>query len=174
MDPLSVAAGVAGFVSLGITVCDGLMAYCRDYRSRDKDILLLGQHAERLQAVVRGIERRKCPSSGGFIADASLADSMQQCLSACDVCILDCKTIRRKYSKAEGPGRHGKSAVRQLLYPFQREQFESVRAQMREFHSALLSYLMLLNLYLKFRDTAVKSQILTPILQRCYQRTTSN
>jgi len=162
MDPLSIAAGAAGFIALGVTACDNLVAYCRNSQSRDSDILHLEQHAEGLQAVVRGLERRMCRPSGSFTADTSLADSIQQCLDACDMCILDFKILRRKYSTAEDPRNHGKSVMRQTLYPFQKDQFESLRAQMLEFHSALLTYLLLLlNLYLKLRGPIVESRILT-------------
>ena len=37
-DPLTVAASTAGIVSLGLQVCDGLINYCRAWKSHDRDI----------------------------------------------------------------------------------------------------------------------------------------
>jgi len=147
MDPLSLSAGAAGFISLGISVCNSLVTYCRDYRSRDNDLDLLGQHADRLHAIVRGLGHRVCPPAADFATDPSLAGSIQQCLDACDVCIRDFKALKRKYSTGNnGTRARGKATLRQLAYPFQKEKFESLRAEIRAFHSALSSYLLLLNL----------------------------
>lgn len=37
-DPLSIAAGAAGIVSLGLQVCGGLINYCQAWRSHDKGV----------------------------------------------------------------------------------------------------------------------------------------
>ena len=37
-EPLSIAAGTAGIVSLGLQVCGGLIKYCRAWRHHDNDI----------------------------------------------------------------------------------------------------------------------------------------
>ena len=37
-EPLSIAAGTAGIVSLGLQVCGGLITYCKAWRHHDKNI----------------------------------------------------------------------------------------------------------------------------------------
>ena len=37
-DPFSAAAGTAGFVSLDIEVCKGLISYCRAWKAHDREI----------------------------------------------------------------------------------------------------------------------------------------
>lgn len=38
MDPVSIAAGTAGIVSLGLQICGGLVTYCKAWRSHDRDV----------------------------------------------------------------------------------------------------------------------------------------
>ena len=38
MDPLSIAAGTAGIVSLCLQTCDGLVTYCRAWRHHNRDV----------------------------------------------------------------------------------------------------------------------------------------
>ncbi|KAJ0167662.1 hypothetical protein CTA2_1277 [Colletotrichum tanaceti] len=145
MDPFSVSSGVAGLMSLGITVCKGLNIYCHDYRSRDVDILLLGRHAERLEAFLQLIKSR---ADGAVAVDHSLSNSFRECFAACDVCLQDFRTLGAKYSRlsaAQGLRERGKTVVRQLQYPFQKDKFDSLRSQMEDFRSAFLSLLLLMN-----------------------------
>ena len=38
MDPVSIAAGTAGIVSLGLQICGGLVNYCKAWKSHDRDV----------------------------------------------------------------------------------------------------------------------------------------
>ncbi|TQN65544.1 hypothetical protein CSHISOI_09883, partial [Colletotrichum shisoi] len=153
MDPFSVSSGVAGLISLGITVCKGLNIYCQDYRSRDVDILLLGQHAERLEAFLQLIKSR---TGGAVVVDHSLSNSFRECFTACDVCLQDFNTLSAKYSQPSAtPGlrERGKTFIRQLQYSFQKDKFDGLRSQMEDFRSAFLSLLLLVNQYAFFRSS---------------------
>lgn len=57
-DPLSVAAGVTGFVALGIEICKGLRIYISSYRERGSDTQRIMEKVEYLEAslgVLRGL-----------------------------------------------------------------------------------------------------------------------
>ncbi|KAL0932909.1 uncharacterized protein CTRU02_211872 [Colletotrichum truncatum] len=145
MDPLSAASGVAGLLSLGITICKGLHVYCRDYQSKDDDIRLLSQDAERLESFLQMLDIRL--KSGSQI-DLTLKNALDECYSACNLCMQDFKVLSTKYSRPQtiqGLKQHGKAAVRHLQYPFQKDRFDVLKAQMQEFHIALSSCLLLLN-----------------------------
>ncbi|KAK0712563.1 hypothetical protein B0T26DRAFT_752784 [Lasiosphaeria miniovina] len=49
-DPISIASGVAGFVSLGIDICKGLKQYVSAYRDFDKDAKEVFAQLEGLQS----------------------------------------------------------------------------------------------------------------------------
>ncbi|KAF4817707.1 hypothetical protein CGCTS75_v012173 [Colletotrichum tropicale] len=145
MDPFSAATGVAGLISLGIEVCKGLNAYCRDYRSRDSDILALSQHATILEAFLHLIESRV---RGNSQVDRSLATTFEDCHAACTLCLQDFTELNAKFSRPKGVygfRKQGKAFVRQLQFPFQRDKFNGLKSQMHEFQNALSNCLLLLN-----------------------------
>ncbi|KAH8753579.1 hypothetical protein F5883DRAFT_574634 [Diaporthe sp. PMI_573] len=49
MDPFTIVTGGAGLLSTSITVCHGLINYCRSYRSREEDPSGLQHNSERLK-----------------------------------------------------------------------------------------------------------------------------
>jgi hypothetical protein len=55
-DPLSIAAGIAGFLSLGIQVTQTLVDFYSVYKSQDTDIAKITQNMENLQSTFRSLE----------------------------------------------------------------------------------------------------------------------
>jgi hypothetical protein len=52
-DPLSIAAGIAGFLSLGIQVTQTLMDFYSVYKTQDADVAKITQSMENLQSSFR-------------------------------------------------------------------------------------------------------------------------
>ncbi|KAF3808404.1 hypothetical protein GCG54_00013043 [Colletotrichum gloeosporioides] len=145
MDPFSAATGIAGLISLGIEVCKGLNAYCREYRSKGSEILALSQHAKRLEAFLHMIEGRMKEKSQ---VDQPLAATFEDCHVTCTICLQEFTALNTKYSRPKAPSglrQQGKAFVRQLQFPFQKDKFDSIKSQMLEFQNALSTYLLLLN-----------------------------
>lgn len=147
MDPLSIATGSAGLVSLGITICDGLLTYCRSYKSRDDDLNALGDNSGRLQDYLRVIEKRL---QSGHAPDASFHTTVLECLSACKGCVQDVQVLSNKYSQVtiiptSSFRIRSKAALRKLQYPFEADRFETLRKQLNDFHSALSGLLLVMN-----------------------------
>ncbi|KAH7008767.1 hypothetical protein EDB80DRAFT_872565 [Ilyonectria destructans] len=158
MDPFTAVTGAAGLVSLGITICDGLLTYCHNYRARSNDLLVLGQHAERLRTFLRHLEERQ----QGTVTNSALKSSINECLGACNMCLQEFGTFSDKYSQQPpipSLKSQGKSVVRKLQYPFQRNMFEFFKQQMHEFQFALSSQILLMNydLTADLRDTVSES-----------------
>ncbi|KAE8366887.1 hypothetical protein BDV27DRAFT_155518 [Aspergillus caelatus] len=65
-DPLSVAGGAVGIISLGIQLCKEIISYTAAWRSHDEDILAVGIKAEELQTVLKALRE--------FVADIRLTD----------------------------------------------------------------------------------------------------
>lgn len=147
MDPLSLATGSAGLVSLGITICDGLLTYCRSYKSRDNNLSALGDNSGRLQNYLRVIEERL---QSAHVADASFHTIVLECLSACKRCVHDVQVLNDRYSQLTiVPGSsfktRSKAALRKFQYPFEADRFETFRKQLNDFHSALSGLLLVMN-----------------------------
>lgn len=146
MDPFSVVTGSAGLVSLGITICDGLLTYCRTYKSRENDLNVLGDHCGRLQVLLQVVERRL---ESGTIADASFRTTMKECFAASEHSVSDVQALNGKYSSSVitvSPMRsRSKVALWKLLYPFEADRFETLRKQLNDFHAALSGLLLVMN-----------------------------
>lgn len=141
MDPLSIVAGGAGFVSLGLTVTKGLTTFCRDFRSQDDDIANLANNSEKLQECVIMTKKRL---EIGSETDGDVKSSLQDCIKACDACIHNVQDIFK--TESLGPKGQGKSLVRRLSFPFRKERLEALRSQIVELRSALSTQLILLSL----------------------------
>ncbi|KAI1652828.1 hypothetical protein F4813DRAFT_394276 [Daldinia decipiens] len=146
MDPFSIATGVAGLVSLGLTVSGGLIQYCKDYKSQDTDLVKLTQHAQELESLLSLIENR---TTGSQSPNGDITTSLQKCRDACDACLRDFKQMNAKYTGSK-PGQTFKGRGRKLLhdlkYPFDKGKFDDCRFQLQEFNARLLGYLQLVNL----------------------------
>ncbi|KAF4909954.1 hypothetical protein CGCVW01_v011835 [Colletotrichum viniferum] len=133
MDPFTAATGLAGLISLGIEVCKGLNAYCRDYRSKDSEILALSQHAKRLEAFLHLIQSRM---KGNSQVGQFLATIFEDCHATCTMCLQDFAALNAKYTRPKavsGFRNQGKAFVRQLQFPFHKDTFDGLRSQMLEF-----------------------------------------
>lgn len=147
MDPFSVATGTAGLVSLGITICDGLLAYCRTYKSRENDLNVLDEHTERLQMFLQVIEKRL---QSGPIGDASFHSTVMECFSACEHCVQDARALNGKHSQLpmapnSSMRNRGKTMLRKFQYPFEADRFDTLRKQLNDFQSALSGLLLVMN-----------------------------
>lgn len=55
-DPFSITAGTAGFISLGLEVCKGLIDYCRAWKSHDSEIEEDLARLSRLELTLKGMQ----------------------------------------------------------------------------------------------------------------------
>lgn len=164
MDPLSVSSGVAGLVSLGLTVCKGINTFCQDYRSRDFDLINLTEHAQRLDSFLQLIQTRLQASHR---IDSALSMSLKNCFDASQGCIQEFESLTKKQTRSPGPREvkeYRKDAARHLLYPLQKAKFDRLKTEMQGFYTAMTSYLLLLNQYVvKFPhwNTRISSNVVS-------------
>lgn len=152
MDPFSLGTGVAGFVSLGLTLCDGILTYCAKYQARDDDTTSLSQHADQLRTFLRLFEHRAI-SRGPVEADLKAA--VQDSLDACSNCLLQVENITSKHSlpirRANGLRIRSKAIVDRFKYPFQRDELLAFREQLNDLRSTLFGYQLLVDQYVVLR-----------------------
>lgn len=151
MDPFSAATGGAGLVSLGITICNGLLTYCSNYRSRREDLAVLSQRTEELKEFVRLLEERQKSSTG---TKDDIKSSLQECCNASTLCLQEIDIFNGKFVDPPPNSslkEQGTSVARKLQFPFQKDRFESFRRQIHELHVALSGQILLLNSYVFFQ-----------------------
>ena len=56
-EPLSVASGVAGIVSLGITLCKSIYNYLEDFKSRGADIASASERTKALELTIASLQQ---------------------------------------------------------------------------------------------------------------------
>ncbi|OTA97653.1 hypothetical protein M434DRAFT_26381 [Hypoxylon sp. CO27-5] len=146
MDPFSAVASAAGLVSLGITISNGIIEYCRVYRSREADLAQLARHAEHLRFVLDNVKNRTTEQQA---PDAGLQKTLERCRNTSNACLQGFKQLHAKYTSTSQHGGfrvHSKELAHKLRYPFDKDNFERLRSQLQEFHTSLLGHLQLLNL----------------------------
>ncbi|KAH7162291.1 hypothetical protein B0J13DRAFT_669031 [Dactylonectria estremocensis] len=120
MDPFTAVTSAAGLASLGITICDGFLTYCCNYRAGSDD---------------------------GAAANSALKLSINECLGACELCLQELGTFSTRHSQTPPNSTlksHGKSMIQRLQCPFERNMVEFFRQQMQEFQFALSTQILLL------------------------------
>lgn len=148
MDPFSIATGAAGLFSTGVTICNGLITYCRNYRSREDDLSSLQGNAERLRGHLEFLEGQK-HEVGLPPESPSLKASMDECIVACTKCLTELNQLSDKYSPPPLKGsnqRSRSSLIRRASYPLQKDKFEFFRRQIHELHFNLSCQIGILNL----------------------------
>lgn len=139
MDPLSPTASVAGIVSLGLTVTDALIKYCKKCRSQDADLAQMRDHAEQLESFISIIRTR---ISGSPVASADINNSFQGCQNACSSCLRDFKALDAKYAHPKP----SQKFILKLKYPFDKDEFDDLRSRLQDFNVKLLAHLQLIHL----------------------------
>lgn len=145
MDPFTVVTGSAGLLSTSITVCHGLISYCRSYRSREEDLSGLRHNAEQLKTELRLLESRYRTASS---MERDFRDAVNGCITACGKCLDELGHLSDKYSPpSTGSAMQSRRQAlsRKLRYPFQKDKFESFRQQFHGLHFVLLGYMGVLN-----------------------------
>ncbi|KNG90108.1 hypothetical protein ANOM_002095, partial [Aspergillus nomiae NRRL 13137] len=151
-DPLSVTASVAGIVSLGLTVCQGLLSYYGPYKTCYEDVKHTVEIVETLNGTLQGLN--------GLLAKASVFQHpsvAQQATCAADL-IKRCQehihkltAMLAKFRKTSSNGKLTgfRSQVNRMLYPFQKETVVSVKESLTSLQRNLGSALQGLQLALE-------------------------
>ena len=128
-DPLSVTASAAGCISLGITVCQGLINYCQSFA---------GQHGE-VRVVVQdlqGLELSLTLLHDSLTHRPDLLDLVQPYIDRLKGRIVDLQPILGRFEKNVSE-QHAfknkvKTATQRTLYPFRKGMIIELRDTVRQ------------------------------------------
>ena len=167
-DPLSVAAGVAGLVSLGIQVTRSLVDFYNAYKKRGSDLVDMTERLESLLDIFQSLQETLADRN--FQADEQvLVKRIETSIQNCDESIQELQDECQKFSKVSS---HGiKAAVRvagrQATYPFRRSTLQRLDEDIGEIRSNLSSALDVLQLKdtRKIRDDINETKVLLDLVR---------
>ncbi|EEU45268.1 uncharacterized protein NECHADRAFT_80786 [Fusarium vanettenii 77-13-4] len=136
-DPFSIASGVAGIVSLGITICSGLDTYFSAIKDRDDD---LKRASELLSLLRRYIELIRPSASTLSSRHAQATDLVVLALGSCEGELRALKELVENLKKVDGASdvaRKWDKSKSVITYPFQRKKLTQIQDQLLKATGAL-------------------------------------
>ncbi|KAG4283387.1 hypothetical protein FPRO06_07766 [Fusarium proliferatum] len=150
-DPFSIATGVAGLISLGITVCDGLHTYFSAIKDRKEDLAIVAQnvalfkfHVFAVQSSASKLGHRHSPA----------IDGLQLSLINCEMQLQCLQKLLNELMPTEDPSLFKEIWRRQKLiarYPFDRKKLVQFEEYLTRANTTLSSFIQALNLDLNIR-----------------------
>lgn len=155
MAEIGIAASVAGLVSLGLQVCQGLTVYYKAYSKAEDDVKSLYFEAKGLTQSLSSFEEsvQKC----GLIADPE--SFVAELIEACRVRILDLDKELNKISTFRQDGRRSMRMVMsrtvRAMYPFKAATISALRENISRANEALqqVASTILIRQNTAFQDT---------------------
>ena len=146
-DPLSVAASVAGLISLGITVSQSLVDFYKSYEDLDSDLNGTMKRLESLLEIFSYLG--ETVSNRKFQADErGLVKNIEASISECDKLIHELQDEWEKLSKTSSGGVKAaiRLAGRRAIYPFRKSTLQKIDEDIDEIRANLSSALRVLQL----------------------------
>ncbi|KAK1763796.1 hypothetical protein QBC33DRAFT_596465 [Phialemonium atrogriseum] len=144
-DPLSVAASVAGLVSLGIQVTQSLVAFYAACKGQKTDISSTSRKLEHLLGVLEILHGQL--ASRQFRADEQgLLEKIESSIQVCDECVQELQSENDKFKggSKDGIRAAAQTASRRLAYPFRQSTLQKLDENIDETVSQLSLVLQML------------------------------
>ncbi|KAL8407911.1 hypothetical protein RB594_006641 [Gaeumannomyces avenae] len=148
-DPLSLAAAGAGFVSLGLTVCDGIYKYINACAGKSADLHQLRETADDLKSVVELIEARLAQATSPTstsAASTATKTAIKGRITSCEAaatCILE---LAERHAPTPAGARLAdriKRLARAGTYPMRRESLMELQQACQRYKNSLVLLLQL-------------------------------
>ena len=137
-DPLSIVAGVAGLISLGIQVAQSLVDFYTLYKHQDSELVGTIEKLDILVIILKSL--KKSLSDRKFQVDEiSLIEKIETSIENCKDLIHDLQGECQKFSKATSSGIKGivKAAGRRAIYPFRQSTLQKLDEDISELRGNL-------------------------------------
>lgn len=146
-DPLSIASGIAGLLSLGIQVTQSLIGFYSAYKDQDTDLAKITDNLENLQSIFRSLDVALHDRRSRSDAQ-ELFQEIEKATRKCDEIIQELRIECQKFYKDLVPGFKGRIQVagRRAAYPFRKstlQKLEEDASEIRENLSIALDVLQL-------------------------------
>ncbi|KAF5620234.1 hypothetical protein F52700_11554 [Fusarium sp. NRRL 52700] len=145
-DPLSIASGVAGLVSLGLTLCGGLSNYFNVVKGRHQDIEIAGQSLALLESNLFIIQSSTLKLGHRH---ALSADGVNRGLANCKSQLVTLQQMMLDLTRDEGLSDIKGKLKRQMTivrYPFDQKRLTQLQDQLSRANATLESFVQNFNL----------------------------
>ncbi|KAI6756083.1 hypothetical protein HG530_011819 [Fusarium avenaceum] len=145
-DPLSIASGVAGLISLGLTLCNGLQTYFSAIKDRDKDIEIATRDLNLLRFNIKIIES-SASKVGNYYGLAGGGVNMG--VKNCESQLKTLEILIRELTSDEGVlGAQQKWRKQKMLirYPFDQKKLAQLQDQLSKANHTLNTFIQTFNL----------------------------
>lgn len=128
MDGLSVAANVAGVVSLGVEVTKALLKYYNDYKDREAEVASTIKKLDRLLGMLENLTTHLNNNAQSLPKDQKMLVSIQSAIGDCEECIEELQEQCEKFKDAPTTGIKAKArtVARKLAYPLRQSTLDAI------------------------------------------------
>jgi hypothetical protein len=137
-EPLSIASGVAGLLSLGIQVTQNLIDFYSAYKNQASDLIQITRNLESLLAIFDTLDNAlkvRQPQ----INEKELLESINNAIMECKEIIEELQVEHRKFRQKSTTGFKGRIQVagRQAAYPFRKSTLQKLEEDISEIRNNL-------------------------------------
>jgi hypothetical protein len=137
-DPLAIASGIAGLLSLGIQVTQSLVSFYTTYKDQDTDLARVTQNLDKLQSIFRALavaveERRSQADTQDLLRE------VEKAVQKCEEIITELQSECEKFHKDSAAGLKGrvKVAGRRAAYPFRKSTLQKLEEDVSDIRENL-------------------------------------
>jgi hypothetical protein len=137
-DPLAIASGIAGLLSLGIQVTQSLVNFYATYKDQDTDLAKVAQNLDNLQSIFRAldvaVEERRSQADPQL-----LLREVEKAVQKCEEIITDLQSECDKFQKDSAAGLRDrvKIAGRRAAYPFRKSTIQKLEEDVSDIRENL-------------------------------------
>ena len=146
-DPLAIASGIAGLLSLGIQVTQSLVSFYTTYKDQDTVLAKVTQNLDNLQNIFRAldaaVEERRSQAD-----TQDLLQEVEKAVQKCEEIITELESECEKFHKDTGAGLKDrvKIAGRRAAYPFRKSTLQKLEEDVSDIRENLSFALEVLQL----------------------------
>ena len=137
-DPLAIASGIAGLLSLGIQVTQSLVSFYTTYKDQDTDLAKITHNLDNLQSVFRALD--VAVEEHRSQADTQdLLREVEKAVQKCEEIITDLQSECDKFHKDSAAGLKDriKTAGRRAAYPFRKSTLQKLEEDVSDIRENL-------------------------------------
>lgn len=149
-DPFSVAGSAVGVVSLGLTVCQGFLAYYEPWKAYDEEIHNFTSRVDNLQALLQVLETLVSEAHDRSLSferyHSLILGNLKACRQACQKLEEMLQRCKANPTSTEGVKKHDWLQLKRVRYPFKRNTLVSQSQAVTGFQNDLSMALQVLHM----------------------------
>lgn len=161
-DPLPITGSAVGVVSLGLTVCQGLISYYGPWSAYDKEISYVAQKAEGLKATLTMLQK-PVQNLGSSVHEAPI--EVQRRILACVELLESLESAIERCKKTSPPSDFQDKAQamrRRMMYPFRRDTLQLLVNSVEGLQANLNTAIQVLQMYITYKLASKHSDLHLP------------